>query len=240
MNILITRGNTLNKITWIIFSATAVGILALLVAFSSGSKINVSTINTKYIQAASEQNGNIADHVFGKAGSAVTLIEYGDFQCPGCGQAHVKVREITEKYKDQLQFVFRNYPLTTIHANSKSAASAVEASGLQGKYWEMHNKIFESQSSWNTLSVSDRTDLFVKYADELGLNTKQFTADMASTNVAQKISYDVAIGKKDEVAGTPTFILNGVTLEQSTWGDATKLQEAIDAELKKANIALPN
>lgn len=192
------------------------------------------------MQTANDQDGNIADHIFGKEGSKVTLIEYGDFQCPGCGQIHPQIRKIVEQYKDQLQFVFRNYPLTTIHANAKSAASAVEAAGLQGKYWEMHNKVYETQSSWNTLSITDRNTLFTKYANELGLNTDQFTTAMASTDVTKKINFDAALAKKDEVAGTPTFILNGIQLNQNIWGDETKMKEAINVELKKADIALPN
>ena len=230
----------MNKTTWIIFSAVAVGILAILIVSSGSSKINVSTVNTSFMQTANDQDGNIADHIFGKEGSKVTLIEYGDFQCPGCGQIHPQIRKIVEQYKDQLQFVFRNYPLTTIHANAKSAASAVEAAGLQGKYWEMHNKVYETQSSWNTLSITDRNTLFTKYANELGLNTDQFTTAMASTDVTKKINFDAALAKKDEVAGTPTFILNGIQLNQNIWGDETKMKEAINVELKKADIALPN
>lgn len=230
----------MNKTTWIIFSATAIGILGLLIIYSGSSKINVSAINTSLVQLANEQNGNIADHVFGKEGSKVTLIEYSDFQCPGCGSAHPLIKSVTEQYKDQLQYISRNFPLTTIHANAKSAAAAAEAASLQGKYWEMSNKIFETQSKWNTLSVTERNDLFVKYADELGLNTTQFTTDMASAAVVKKINFDVALGKKDEVAGTPTLILNGVTLDGKVWGDEAKFKEAINAELKKANTALPN
>lgn len=191
------------------------------------------------MQTSNEQDGNISDHVFGKAGSAVTLVEYGDFQCPGCGRAHVAVREITEKYENQLQFVFRNFPLTTIHANGKAAAGAVEAAGLQGKYWEMHNKMFESQSEWSTLSINDRNKKFVDYADKLGLNVSKFATDMASKEVNQKISYDQALGKKDDVQGTPTFFLNGVRLEQEVWGNKEKFIEAINTELKKASIPLP-
>lgn len=230
----------MNKTTWIIFSAVAIGILAILIVYSGSSKINVSSVNTSFVQTANEQNGNIADHVFGKEGSKVTLIEYSDYQCPGCASAHPKIKSIIEYYKNQIQFVPRNFPLTTIHANAKSAASAAEAAGLQGKFWEMHDKIFETQSSWNTLSVTDRNTLFTKYADELGLNTDQFIAAMASTDVTKKINYDVALGKKDGVVGTPTFILNGVTLDSAVWSDDIKFKEAINAELKKANIALPN
>lgn len=229
----------MNKISWIVFTVITAGFLAALIIFSGGSKLNVDKIDFLTIQKGGSQNGNIADHVFGKAGSKVTLIEYGDFQCPACGQAHPIIKSVTEQYKDQLQFVFRNFPITTIHANAKAAAGAAEAAGLQGRYWEIHNKIYESQSAWSELNVTDRTTLFVSYAKALKLDIAKFNTDAASTSVSDKIDYDYALGKKAGVTGTPTLILNGTKLDSSVTNDETKLKAAIDKELGKAGIALP-
>ena len=229
----------MNKISWIIFTVFTVGILVILIVFSNSSQIDVSKININNVQAASNQNGNIADHVFGKIGSKVTLIEYGDFQCPGCGEEHLHIKAITEQYKDQLQFVFRNYPLTTMHANAKAAAAAAEAAGLQGKYWGMHNKIYESQSNWENLTGDDRTNIFVNYAKSFGLDTAKFKTDLESTAVEDKITFDIALSKKAEVDATPTFYLNGTHLDSSVWSTDTKLKNAINSELKKAGITLP-
>ena len=229
----------MNKTAWIIFSLLTVGILATLIMVSGGTKLDVTKVDLSTIQTANKQDGQIADHVFGKTGSKVTLIEYGDFQCPACGSIHSTVRKITEEYKDQLQFVFRNFPLAALHANAKASAAAVEAAGLQGKYWEMHNKIYESQDAWSTLSGEERTSFYTKAATDLGLDVNKFKTDMASQSVNSKLDYDYALGKKANVEGTPTFYLSGKKLDQSAYVDEATFIKTIDAELKKAGITLP-
>jgi len=224
---------------WIIFAVVAVGLLTALVVVSGRGKVDVNSIDTRSVLSASEASGNIADQVYGKADSKVILIEYGDFQCPTCGTVHPIVKSLTEKYKGQVAFVFRNFPLPTIHPNARAAAAAVEAAGLQGKYWEMHNKIFESQTAWSSLSANDRGSYFTNAAKELGLNVDTFNADLAGANVTKKISFDQALGKKDKVSATPTVFLNGQTVELGTLTDRTKLDDLLKAEMKKQNIELP-
>jgi protein-disulfide isomerase len=230
----------LDKIKWIIFFAVTVGFLAILIVFSGNTSIDVSKVNTNIVQIASTQNGNIADHIFGKTGSKVTLIEYADFQCPGCASMNPIIMKLATKYKDQLQFVFRNFPLTTIHPNAKAAAAATEAAGLQGKFWEMHTKIYETQSSWENLSGDSRTDFFAQLATNLGLKTSQFKTDMASSRVDAKINFDQAMGFKIKIDSTPTFYLDGTIVDSSVWSDNTKFTNTINAALTKAGIALPN
>jgi protein-disulfide isomerase len=228
-----------SKKAWIIFAVVAVGLLAALVVVSGRGKVDVNTINTGSILKASESSGNIADQVYGKADSKVVLIEYGDFQCPTCGKTHPIIKPLTEKYKDQIVFVFRNFPITNAHPNARAAAAAVESAGLQGKYWDMHNKLFESQSAWSDLSASDRGGYFTNAAKELGLDTDKFNTDMASTNINQKINFDQSLGKKDKVSGTPTVFLNGQNVELQTLTDSTKLEDLLKAEMKKQGIELP-
>jgi protein-disulfide isomerase len=231
----------LNKTSWIIFSVVTAGLFGLLIFFSNtnSTKINVDSVNLTAVQTGNKQNGNIGDQVFGKAGSKVTLINYGDFQCPGCGSAHSTIKTVTELYKEQIQFVFRNFVLTDIHANAKAAAGAAEAAGLQGKYWEMHNKIYESQSDWENLSGTERADFFTNYAKSLKLDTTKFNTDVASSAIGDKLDYDKALGVKAGVDATPTFYLNGTKLDSDVWGDEAKLKDAINTELKKAGIELP-
>jgi protein-disulfide isomerase len=224
---------------WIIFSILSVGLIVGLIIYSNSTKINIDLVDAYAVQVASADNGNIADHVFGKSGSAVTLIEYADFQCPGCASISPTIKLVTELYKDQLQFIFRNYPITNLHPNAKAASAATEAAGLQGKYWEMHDKIYATQSDWDGLNTTERTTFFVGLAGELSLDTSRFTADMASPSVSSKISYDQALGLKINVESTPTFFLNGTSLATTTWGNVSKLKTAIDDELKKAGIDLP-
>ncbi len=229
----------MSKKAWIIFAAVCIVTLGGLVVLSNKDRIDVSGVDASKIQQASKASGNIADHVFGKADSKVMFIEYGDFQCPGCGSAHPKIKAVTEKYKGQVAFVFRNFPLVTLHPNARAAAAAAEAAGLQGKYWEMHDKLYESQQSWNAASANDRVTIFAGYASSLGLDANKFKADMASDKVNQKISYDQAIGKKLDLTGTPSLFLNGKAIDTDTWSDQQKLDDAFVAEMKAKGIELP-
>lgn len=232
----------MSKKAWIIFAAVCVVLLGVLVYASSKDRIDVSNVDANAIQKADKQSGNIADHVFGKKDSKVIFIEYGDFQCPGCGGAFPAVKEVTEKYKDQLAFVFRNFPLSSLHPNARSAAAAAEAAGLQGKYWEMHDALYSNQSAWENLASDKRTDFFADYASNFGLDINKFKTDLASAEVNQKINFDQAVGKKMGVSATPTFFLNGEKPEiyNSQGGvDQEKLDKAIASALKKAGINLP-
>jgi len=235
-----------SKKAWIIFVVAILGLLVGLVIWSrsSSTKINTSSVDANSIQVASKQNGNIAEHVFGKADSKVVLVEYGDFQCPGCGSAEPGVEKVINEYESYSAFVFRNFPLTSSHQNALAAAGAVEAAGLQNKYWEMHNLIYTKQNDWNTLSVDVRTTTFVDYASQLGLDTTKFKTDMSSGAVSQKISFDQSIGYKVGVNSTPTFVLNGTVLPETILkdiqtGTGNQLRDALDAQLKQAGVTPP-
>lgn len=225
----------MNKKTWIIFSVICVAVLATLVVVSRGQRINVDNVDELKVQAANQQSGDIADHVFGKADSKVVLLEYGDFQCPGCASAYSTLKTLSEEFKDEIAFVYRNFPLTSIHPNAKAAAAAAEAAGLQGKYWEMHDKLFEEQNSWKSLSISERTDRFISYAKLVGVKDEaKFKTDMASENVDQKIGFDLALGKKMGVSGTPGIFLGKDKIDTETWNDIDKFREKIEDAIEKA------
>lgn len=236
----------MSKLTWIIFGAIVVGVLATLVIVSRNAnpQVDVSAVNANAIQKASEFNGQIGDRVLGNASSEVVLIEYGDFQCPGCASAHPGIKTIMEEYGDSVAFVFRNFPLTSIHANAKAAAAAAEAAGQQGKYWEMHDLIYEGIDNWSDLTGAERTSFFVGYAKGLELDETQFRADLESEAVGLKIAFDQALAKKIGVNSTPTFYLNGTLVDteiirnvQQSTGDS--LRDLLDSELKKAGITPP-
>ncbi len=194
---------------WIIFSVLCITLLGGLIFISQRGKADVANINLESVQAASEQNGNIGDHTYGNMKSKVVLIEYGDFQCPGCGSAHPVIKQVVEKYKDKIGFIFRNFPLSAIHPNALAASSAAEAAGKQGKYWEVHNKLFESQSTWKDLAGQERTDYFKSVATDAGADPTQWLADLDSESVQKKINFDKALGQKKDVSGTPAFYING-------------------------------
>ena len=210
----------MNKYGWIIFSVAVVALLGGLIIWqrSTNPTADVSKINHNAILAASVDSGNIADHVDGKADSKVILVEYGDYQCPSCGSAYPRVKTIMEEYGDRIALVFRNFPLTSIHPNAKVAAAAAEAAGLQGKYWEMHDLLYQNQSAWETLATDKRTDAFVSFATELQLDTAKFTTDLSNADINKKISFDMALGKANAASATPTFYLNGEKLDEATAG----------------------
>lgn len=230
---------SMSKKGWIIFAALVVLAVGGLIIFSEKNKVDVDSIDANTILPTSQDNGNIADHVYGKADSKVILINYGDFQCSGCGAAHPRIKAIVEEYQDQIAFVFRNYPITSSHPNAKFAAASAEAAGLQGKYWEMYDLIYDSQSEWESLSSSNRLEVFLGYARQIGLDENQFKSDLSNNDISKKIALDQELGKKVGVDATPTFFLNGQKLDSSIWGDDTNLKSAIDTELAKYDIEPP-
>lgn len=229
----------MSKKVWIIFASVCVLLLAGLVALSLSNRIDVSKVDVNAIQPASEQSGGIADHVFGNADSPVILIEYGDFQCPGCSSVFPTVEKITKKYEKQLGFVFRNFPLTSIHPNAKVAAAAAESAGKQGKFWEMYRQLYETQRNWEALSTNERTDFFVSLAEDLQLDTAAFTASLSDSTINQKINFDIAVGKKAGVDATPTFFLNGERIDQTIWQDEAAFEAKVIEALEAAGIELP-
>lgn len=230
----------MSKKAWIIFAAVCLVVLVGLVYVSSKDKVDVSNVSADTIQSASTQSGQISDQVFGNRDSKVVLIEYGDFQCPGCGSAHPVVKEVTEKYKDHVAFVFRNFPLASIHPNARAAAAAAEAAGLQGKYWEMHNILYENQDEWSSAGAENRTGFLTGYAKGLDLNVDTFKQDLASTKIGQKINFDQAVGKKISVNATPTFYLNGKKVGDDIWKDKEKLSQAFADALKGQGVEVKN
>lgn len=230
----------MNRIGWIIFCAVTVIALGGLVIWArlSNPPLDVSGISNNSVIAASDKNGNIADHTAGSTDNKIIFIEYGDFQCPSCGGAYPGVKTLIQDYGDKVTFIFRNLPLTSIHPNAKAAAGVAEAAGLQGKYWEMHDMLYENQNDWSSLDSSKRGSIFSQYATSLGLDIDKFNADLAGTAVNQKISFDQALFKtlNTDVA-TPTFFLNGEKLDTAAasaivQGDLTDIRAKLDALVK--------
>jgi len=145
---------------------------------------------------------NAADHHLGNINAAITLVEYGDFQCPYCRRAHPLVKRLLNERGDKLHFVFRNFPLRKIHPLAQISAITAEAAGKQGKFWEMHDLIFENQ---NKLSE----DYLLSLVEDMGLDLAEFAEDSKSEKILGKIERDFESGIRSGVNGTPTFFLNG-------------------------------
>jgi protein-disulfide isomerase len=159
------------------------------------------------------------DHVQGPADAPVSLVEYGDFECPYCAAAHVIVKKVQEIMNDQLRFVFRHFPLTQIHPHAEPAAEASEAAGAQGQFWEMHDLLYENQPRLDTPHL-------IAYAEELDLNLPQFVRELEDGIYRERVREDFLSGVRSGVNGTPAFFINGVRYDGS-W-DIAPLVEALD------------
>lgn len=151
------------------------------------------------------------DWVKGNKDSAITLVEYLDFECEACGAYYPVVKRLSEEFGNDVRFVVRYFPLPG-HKNSMTSALAVEAAGRQGKYWEMHNIVFENQRDWGEKQVPD-PKIFENYAKQIGLDMNQYSKDIASQEVKYRIERDRKTGQKLNITGTPTFFLNGKKIE---------------------------
>jgi protein-disulfide isomerase len=221
-----------SKQAWIIFAAICVAVLGSLIFVSQGNKADVSGADETKIIAASPDNGNIGDHVFGSKEGKTILIEYGDFQCPGCASAYPNLKEVSEEFKDELTFIFRNLPLTSIHPNARAAATAAEAAGLQGKYWGMHDLLYENQNEWSQ-SSDNRQSFFTSYAEKAGVaDIEKFKTDIASEDISKKINFDLALARKIGATSTPTILLNGESIESNVWSNKDELKKKVEEALK--------
>jgi len=143
------------------------------------------------------------DHIQGPADAAVTLVQYGDYECPYCGAAYPIIKEVQARLGERLRFVFRNFPITTSHPHAEQAAEAAEAAATQGKFWPMHDLLYENQKN-----LRDR-DLRA-YAERLGLDVELFDEELAGHVHADRVREDFRSGGRSGVNGTPTFYINGV------------------------------
>jgi protein-disulfide isomerase len=148
------------------------------------------------------------DHIQGPADAPVTLVEYGDYQCPYCGAAHSVVQEVQARMGDRLRFVFRNFPLSTSHPRAEQAAEAAEAAAAQGRFWPMHDLIFENQKRLRDRDLRE-------YAEQVGLDLERFDAELAEHVHAARVHEDFMSGVRSGVNGTPTFFVNGARLDDS-------------------------
>jgi protein-disulfide isomerase len=158
---------------------------------------------------------NERDHLRGSPDAPVVLVEYGDFECPHCGAAYGVLKKLEMDLPDTLAVVFRHFPLVNVHPHAQLAAEAAEAAGAQGRFWKMHDVLFEQQDA---LAAADLR----RYAAALHLDLKRFTSDLSGHVFLSKIEDDMKGGMQSGVKGTPTFFVNGV-LHQGGYDEASLL-----------------
>jgi protein-disulfide isomerase len=168
--------------------------------------------NHKQAAAPAGPAAQLSNHVEGQGKTGVKLIEYGDYECPACYQYYPIVKQVAAKYDAQIYFQFRNFPLTSLHKNAFAGARAAEAASLQGKFWQMHDTLYDNQdpsgaSGW--VASDDPLSYFTQFATSLGLNITKFKTDYASSYVNDVINKDEAEAFSLNFSGTPSFVLNG-------------------------------
>jgi len=167
------------------------------------------------------------DHITGNPKSNVTFVEFSDFQCPACKAYVLLAKQLNEKYKSKVRFVYKHFPLP-IHNVSQPAALAAIAASKQGKFWEMHDLLFDKQEKWSV--ESDPKKFFVNYAKQLKLDIKQFEKDMESKESKTKMENDLTLGNQIGVNATPSFYINGKKIQAPQTLD--EFSKIIDRELK--------
>lgn len=215
----------MDKRFWAIIGALLVLFFGF-VAINNNSKDATATTPTK--------------NIFGKVDSSVVFINYGDFQCPACQSFAGTLEQVREKYKDSIAFQFRHLPLTQIHQNAFAASRASEAAAKQGKFWEMHDLLYD-RANWQVwTTATDPTKNFEQYARTLQLDIAKYTADFKSEAVNGSINADIAeFDKTGEEKATPTFFINGKKIDNQKLYDAQgqpsveAFSKIIDAELAK-------
>jgi protein-disulfide isomerase len=164
------------------------------------------------------------DHVQGSADAKCTLVEYGDYECPHCGHAYPIVKRVQKHFATKLRFVFRNFPLAEMHPHAESAAESAEFAGANGKFWEMHDALFENQEQLGGA-------LYLKLAQQLGLSPQDLRAAVEKREYLARVKEDFSGGVRSGVNGTPTFFINGQRHDASF--EYEDLVEAVQTALAK-------
>lgn len=210
------------------------GILAAIAVLLGGIYFLTGSSNDSGAQGG--EAGTLTNHVKGEGASGVTLTEYGDFECPACAQYYPIVKQVYEKYKGDIKLQFRNFPLFQIHQNAIAAARAAEAADMQGKFWEMHDKLYENQQAWTT-SRSPQNE-FEGYAKELGLNVEKFKTDLKSRTTNDRVQADIREGNRLKVESTPTFFIDGKKI--SNPGGLEDFNKVIEAAIEQKTGKKPS
>lgn len=171
-------------------------------------------------------------HTAGLADAPVKLEEFGDFECPPCGQFHPILKKMQQEFPKTLHVTFREFPIVQMHHHALAAASSAEAAGLQGKFWEMHHLLYDNQKAWH--EQFDVRPIFEGYAKQIGLDVERFKRDLNSDLVARRITEDGKRARSLNVSGTPTVFMNGREMAFEVIINEANFREAIKAEIEAA------
>lgn len=195
---------------------------------NSASKTTSAPISAALAKAPA---GAVPPNSLGSPTASVVLEEFADYQCPTCATVHPYIKEVIAAYGSKIRFVFRSFPLTQIHDKAYDAAVVAEAAGMQGKFWDMQNQLFQNQKAWSAQGADHKT-LFNDYAKLIGLDIEKFKNDIAGLAAKSRVDADLTRGRAAQLTGTPSLFVNGmlVPFEQM---NVQGLKQIVDAELQK-------
>lgn len=233
------KGFSIASAVGIVAAVAAIGIIGFLIIEGPSKTVNYNSYNPFSIIKPDANNGYIGDNVKGNPDAPAIIFEYADYQCPGCAAINPRVNAAIEKADGKLAIVYRNFILS-YHPNGTAAASAAQAAGLQGYYKPYADKLFSEQAEWGYASATERTALFEQYFEEVTDkkgDLEKFNSDLASENVSKKISFDMGIGKRLGVQGTPAFYVDGQLIDWTNkdGGSITVNDRLITWETKLTN-----
>jgi len=182
-------------------------VVAILVAVGAAVYLSRQPDQVTETSAAPVLNTKGGGHFRGPETAAITLVEFGDYQCPSCGAYHPVVKELLNRYPQQVRLAFHHYPLISVHPTAMAAALAVEAAGEQGRYWEMHDLVFEHQQEWS--ANPNPESQFLALASRIGLNANAFMQATRSPHLQDRILQDVVRAREANIDAVPTFFING-------------------------------
>ncbi len=216
--------------SWLLWGGIVVAIGVILIGVSMAARQNSTDVNSGAdLTVEGPADG---EWTLGGEDAVVSLIEYSDFQCPACRSYHPVVKEVLEAYGDNISFTYRHYPLRQIHEHAQLAGQATEAAGMQGKFWEMHDILFERQQAWSNGTGQKRQ--FSDYAEELELDVDKFEDDLNSSEAKQKVNAGYNSGIRAGVSSTPSFFLNGSQIQPG--GTPGSFNQLIDAEFERLGV----
>jgi protein-disulfide isomerase len=205
---------------------------------NSANRANSSSNTNRAAAMANAPLGANPPNMMGAPNASVTVEEFADFQCPACGSVNPIIKEVVATYGNRIRFIYRNFPLVSMHPQAYEAAVATEAARMQdpAKFWTMSNKLFETQQAWT--NNPNYRQIWDGYAQEIGLDVERFKADMAGSGAKSRVDADLARGRGLSIDSTPTLLVNGknIPLQQIT---VATLRQVIDAEIQNAMKTQP-
>lgn len=219
------KKNTLSKI----FSFTNILIVLVLALITFFVWNKAETLKKDNLPVT--VNLSAADHRLGNPNAKVSVIEFADLQCPACKAFDPIVTQVIAEYSDRVSFVFKHFPLATIHQNAILGAMATEAAAAEGKFWEMKKTLYENQADWST--SLDSKNKVVALAVSIGLNKEKFEANLLNKNLEEKVFADLKEATNLKLGGTPSFIINNKKVDSVDLGSVEKFKAYLDKELAK-------